>query len=117
MAKTKVREVTIKESKGSFNLFGAKALSKKDYDFDGLSALKQLLSKEKARILDTIKYREPGSIYGLAKMLDRPFKAVFDDIKLLERFGFIELIAEKTKNRVRHKPEIVVDQITIHVKI
>jgi predicted transcriptional regulator len=117
MTKTKVREVFIKESKGSFSLFGSKEEEKEEYDFDGLSSLKKLLSKEKAKILDVIKYKKPGSIYSLAKMLERPFKAVFDDVKLLERFGFIELIAEKTKNRIRHKPEIVVDHMIIHVKI
>jgi len=34
-----------------------------------------------------------------------------------ERFGFIELIEERTKNRKRHKPEIVIDTLTIHIKI
>jgi len=53
----------------------------------------------------------------LAKKLGRGFKSVSDDIHLLERFGFIELIEEKTKNRIRHKPEIVVDTITIHIKV
>jgi predicted transcriptional regulator len=116
MAKTKVREVTIKESKGSFSIFSSGS-SKGEYDFDGLSALRQLLSKEKAKMLDAIKYKNPSSIYGLAKMLNRPFKAVMDDIKLLERFGFIDLIREKTKNRIRHKPEISVDHMIIHLKI
>ena len=45
------------------------------------------------------------------------FKSVNDDLKLLERFGFVELIEEKTKNRIRHKPIIVVDTITINFKI
>ena len=114
MAKTKTREVTIKESAGGFHLFSSK---KEDYDFDGLSSLRQILSKEKAKLLDCIKYKEPQSIYGLAKMLKRPFKAVMDDVKLLERFGFIQLIKEKTKKRIRHKPEIVVDEMIIHLKI
>jgi len=50
-------------------------------------------------------------------MLGRPFKAVMDDIKLLERFGFIDLIQEKVNGRTRHKPEIVVDHMVIHIKI
>ena len=118
MAKTKlkIREITITESKGTFSIF-KKPRSKKDYDFSGVLALRQLLSNEKARILHTIKQEKPKSIYGLAKKLGRGFKSVNDDIKLLERFGFIELTAEKTKNRIRHRPEIVVDTVTIHVKI
>lgn len=113
----KTREVTIKEVKGTFDLIRSSIPKEGNYDFDGLSSLKKLLSKEKARILDVIKYKNPNSIYGLAKILKRPFKAVMDDVKLLERFGFIELIEEKTKNRIRHKPEIVVDHMVIRLRI
>ena len=117
MPKTKTREITITESKGTFSIFKKPRTSKKDYDFEGVLALRQLLSNEKARILHVIKNQEPKSIYDLAKKLGRGFKAVNDDIKLLERFGFIELIEEKTKNRVRHRPKIVIDTITIHMKV
>ena len=103
MTKTKVREITIIESKGAFSLFKKTPPLKEDYDFSGVLALRQLLSNEKARILSVIKYKKPNSIYELAKMLGRSFKSVNDDIKLLERFGFIELVEEKTKNRLRHK--------------
>jgi hypothetical protein len=40
-----------------------------------------------------------------------------EDIKLLERFGFIDLVAEKTKNRVRHRPVIIIDTMNISIKI
>ncbi|MEN7981899.1 MAG: hypothetical protein ABFQ65_00445 [Nanoarchaeota archaeon] len=115
--KTKTREITIKESKGAFSLLKKSGVSKKDYDFSGVLALRQLLSNEKARILNVIKTQNPTSIYDLAKKLGRGFKSVSDDIKLLERFGFIELIEEKTKNRIRHRPEIVVDSIIINIKV
>jgi len=119
MAKTttKVREITITESEGVFSIFKKPRTSKKDYDFEGVMALRQLLNNEKARILHTIKNQNPKSIYDLAKKLGRGFKSVNDDIKLLERFGFIELVEEKTKNRIRHKPRIIVDTITIHLKV
>lgn len=117
MAKSKIREITITESKGAFSIFRKPKNSKNGYDFEGILALRQLLSNEKARILHVIKTQKPKSIYDLAKKLGRGFKSVNDDIKLLERFGFIELIEEKTKNRIRHRPEIVVDTITIHLKV
>jgi len=117
MTKSKVREITIRESKGSFGLFQKQGISKKEYDFEGLMALRQLLSNEKARILDAIKNEKPGSIYELALKLKRPFKAVFDDLKLLERFGFIDFVKEKRKNRICYKPEIAVEKIIIEVKI
>ena len=113
----KTREITLTESHGTFSIFRKSKTTKEDYDFSGISALRQLLSNEKARILHTIKTEKPGSIYELAKKLGRSFKSVRDDLKLLERFGFIEFTEEKTKKRIRHRPEVVVDKITIHVKI
>ncbi|MEX0932536.1 MAG: hypothetical protein WDZ77_00335 [Candidatus Pacearchaeota archaeon] len=114
---TKTREITITEKEGNFSVFKKSNFSKKDYDFSGILALRQLLSNEKARILHVIKTKKPASIYELAKILGRGFKSVNDDIKLLERFGFIDLISEKTKNRTRYRPEIVVDSVLITVKI
>lgn len=117
MGKEKIREITITESKGVFSILSKFKQEKKEYDFEGLLALKQLLSNEKARILHVIKNEGPRSIYELAKKLGRNFKAVNDDLKVLERFGFIDFLEEKTKKRVRHKPVIVVDTLTIHFKV
>ncbi|MCK5043519.1 HTH domain-containing protein [Candidatus Pacearchaeota archaeon] len=117
MPKTKTKEITILQSKGAFSIFKKPKTSKKDYDFSNVLALRQLLSNEKARILNTIKTEKPHSIYELAKKLNRGFKSVSDDIKLLEKFGFVKLIVEKTKNRIRHRPEVVIDTVTIHIKL
>mgnify|MGYP001612658404 CR=1 FL=1 len=111
------REITIKESKGAFSLFKKSSKGKEGYDFSGISALRQLLNNEKARILSVIKTEKPASLYDLAKKLNRSFKSVHDDIRLLERFGFIELVEEKVNNRTRHKPHLIADTITIHLKI
>jgi len=115
--KTKTRDITIMETKGTFSIFKDRKKKKEDFEFSGILALRQLLSNERARMLYTIKTQNPGSIYHLAKMLGRSFKSVSDDIKLLERFGFIELIEEKTKKRIRHKPEIIVDEVHVNIKI
>ena len=114
---SKTREITIKESRGTFSILKDKKTSKKDYNFEGLAALRQLLNNEKARMIHVIKTKNPSSIYDLAKKLQRNFKSVMNDVKLLERFGFIELIEEKTKKRIRHKPEVVVDSLTIKLEI
>jgi predicted transcriptional regulator len=117
MASVKNVEITINESKGAFSIFKSQGSSKKDYDFSGALALRQLLSNEKARILHVIKTKKPKSIYDLSKILKRGFKSVNDDVKLLQRFGFIELIEEKTKKRIRHRPVILVNEIIFHFKI
>src|SRR3989344_2206488 len=113
-AKSKTREITIVDDKGTFTTFFRKFYGEEDvYDFEGLAALRHVLSNEKARILHAIKTKNPLSIYALAKSLGRDFKSVNDDIKLLERFGFIDLIAEKTGKRSRLKPIIITDTIKI----
>ena len=115
--KTKTREITIIDEKGTFNTLLKKFTGEKKYDFEGLTLLRRLLSNEKARLLNVLKTKKPGSIYGLAKILKRDFKSVSDDIKLLEKFGFIDMIAEKTGKRERLRPVIVVDKINISIKI
>lgn len=112
----KIREITITQEKGAFSIF-KRTSGKEGYDFSGILALRQILSNEKAKILHIIKTQKPQSVYELAKKLGRNFKAVSEDVKLLKRFGFIDLIEERTKNRKRHRPEIAVDTITIHLKI
>ena len=98
---TKTREITVVNKRGAFSaIFRKFSGEKKDYDFEGLSALRRLLSNEKARLLHTIKEENPGSIYGLAKILKRDFKSVSEDIKLLERFGFIDMISSKIRHNV-----------------
>lgn len=119
MAKqTKVMDIDIVEESGAFTTFFKRMTGDhSDYDFEGLSALRHLLSNEKARILHLIKLKKPNSIYQLAKMLKRDFKSVNDDIKLLEKFGFIDLIAQKTGKRERLKPIVIVDAVHINLKL
>jgi predicted transcriptional regulator len=116
--KTKTRHVTVVDEKGTFSTFFKKLSGeKKDYDFAGLSSLRNLLSNEKSRILHVIKTKSPRSIYSLSKILKRDFKSVNEDVKTLEKFGFLDLIAEKTGKRERLKPVIVVDSINIEIKV
>ncbi len=115
---TKVREINIVDESGAFRTFFKKITGEHtDYDFEGLAALRKLLSNEKAKILHTVKAKHPNSIYHLAKILKRDFKSVNEDIKLLERFGFIDLIAERTGKRERLKPVLVIDSLRIDIKI
>src|SRR3989339_820161 len=90
MPKTKIREITLVQDKGAFSIFKKQTADKSEYDFEGIQALRQLLSNEKARMLNVIKTQNPTSIYDLAKKLKRNFKSVNDDIKLLERFKLIK---------------------------
>ncbi len=115
--KSKIRDITIIEEGGAFTAFFKKFTSEPVYDFEGLSALRKVLSNEKARMLHIIKSKKPGSIYELAKILQRDFKSVKEDIHLLERFGFIDMVAEKTGKRARLKPILAIDKVTVNIKL
>lgn len=114
--KSKTREIVVVDKSGSFNTLLKKFTSEPDnYDFEALSALRKLLSNEKARLLHIIKTKKPKSIYELAKILKRDLKSVNNDLKLLQRFGFIEFISEKTGKRNRLKPVLSIN--TLYIKI
>ena|SRR3989344_4004938 len=112
----RIIEINLAESKGVFSIIKSR-ISNQSHSFSGVKELRQLLGNEKARILHVIKNEKPKSIYELAKKLNRGFKSVNDDAKLLEKFGFIRFIKEKTKNRKRLRPEIAVDKVIFHLNI
>ena len=115
--RAKIKEVSISPSKGGFIFFKKSSASKGDYNFKDLASIRQFLSNEKARTLETIKTQNPGSIYDLAKKLGRSFKSVDNDVKLLKKLGFIDLKPEYSKKRKRLKPVIVVDTLNIIVRL
>jgi len=80
-----------------------------------VNELKQLLSNERVRLLALIKTKKPSSIYNLAKLAGRDFKAVRQDLKLLEKFGLIRLAAEKDQKtkKKRLKPILALDRLQI----
>ncbi|MBX4196840.1 hypothetical protein KW805_04595 [Candidatus Pacearchaeota archaeon] len=115
-ARSKTHEITIADDRGTFTTFFRRFTRDSNaYDFEGISAVRKLLSNEKAKILHAIKVDHPKSLYHLAKLVQRDFKSVVDDVKLLEKFGFIDMIAEKTGKRHRLKPVIIVDSVNIHI--
>ena len=88
---------------------------KSDYDFSELGDLRQLLSNEKAKILNIVKTQNPESIYKLAKLLGRDFKAVSQDIKLLEKFGFVHFKEESKGKRKMLRPILSLDSLQINI--
>lgn len=115
--KTKFREISIVDEGGTFNTFFRRFTGdSKEYDFQSLSLLRKLFSNEKARLLHTIKSKNPISIYHLAKILGRDFRSVSEDVSLLKRFGIIEMVSESTGNRKRLKPILSTDSLSISFK-
>lgn len=117
MAKTiKTKTITLSEKEGTFSTILHRFKDKKKHNTE-IANLRQLFSNEKARLLHIIKTKQPSSIYKLAKLLARDFKAVRQDIRLLEHFGFIELISSHKHGRERLRPVVDVDNIVINVNL
>jgi predicted transcriptional regulator len=114
----KTRIIDIYEKGGTFSsVFRKFSGQKKDYNYSDLSILRQLFNNEKARLLNVIKMKSPNSIYGLAKFLGKDFKTVREDIMLLKKFGFVDLIEEKSNGRIIHRPVLTANSVTIVVRI
>ena len=112
----KIKTITLHEKEGTFSTIFQKFKSSKDKESE-ISILRQLFSNEKSRLLHICKTKEPSSIYELAKLLGRDFKAVRHDIKILEKYGFIELISSHKQGRERLRPVVDIDQITITINL
>ncbi|MBU1136240.1 MAG: hypothetical protein ABIG37_01995 [Nanoarchaeota archaeon] len=114
--KQKTRVVNMFITPDSFtSIFKRLRGDRSNYDFSGLTDLRQLLSNEKAKILNIIKNKNPESIYKLSKILGRDFKSVRHDIALLEKFGFIELKSEIKGKRKKLHPVIDIDNLQINI--
>jgi len=112
----KIKTITITEKEGTFSTIFSRFKGRKSYDSD-ISNLRQLLSNERARLIHIIKTKQPDSIYKLAKLLGRDFKSVRHDIRILEKFGVIELISSHKNGRELLKPIIDTDQIQIKINL
>ena len=117
MSKGKKRIVNLYITPTSFSSLFRRISGKKveDYDFSGIAELRQLLSNERSKILYTIKNKSPQSVYELSKLLNRDFKAVSKDLRLLEKFGFVKLVSHSVKGRKKLRPTLEVDELTVNL--
>ena len=116
--KPRVKTITLYITPSTFrSIFQRIRGDKKEYDFSGLEDLRHVLSNEKARLLYTIKHQNPDSLYKLAKLLRRDFKSTLADVKILEKFGFLELRTIYKGKRRTIKPAVVVDILNISLML
>ena len=59
--------------------------------FTSLSAIAKALSPARLELLGVILKQKPASIYALSKLVERDFKNVYSDIRLLVEIGLIDL--------------------------
>lgn len=86
--------------------------------FTSIEAARNLLTPHRLALLRAVRAGRPGSIYELAKMVNRDLKNVQGDLRLLETYGLIRM-ADGTragKRRVR-VPQALFDQIELKIAI
>ena len=113
----KTRIITLEQNQGTFSAIFKHFKSDKTKNPTEISLLRSLLTNEKARILHVIKTKQPNSIYELAKILGRDFKSVREDIRVLEEFGFLEMIPIHKGRREKLKPLLVLDTLEIRIEL
>ena len=78
--------------------------------------MRKVLTKERLKILKSIKKYHPSSIYELAKILKRDIKNTFDDVQFLAQAGLIEL--KKVKDgREKTTPLVHYDKILLEIPV
>ena len=86
--------------------------------FTSIEAVRNLLTPNRLALLRAVRSGRPGSIYELARMVNRDLKNVQDDLRILETYGLVRMAdaTRKGKRRVR-VPRSLVDQIELKIAI
>ncbi len=111
------KSITLKQEPSGFTSIFRGFKPDEKYANPDLAMIRSMLSNEKARLLHVLKAKQPNSLYELAKILGRDFKSVRQDIRLLEEFGFIEMIPIHKGKREKLKPILVLDELRINIQI
>ena len=67
--------------------------------------------------MSTIRTRHPSSLYELAKMVNRDFKNVQEDIRILERHGLVRISKEPRGKRKVKVPQVLFEEIALKIAI
>lgn len=84
--------------------------------FDSIDTMRSVLTNNRLLILKTIRKNEPGSVYELAKLLNRDLKSVNQDLKLLSEIGLVTLEKLETE-RKRVIPRVDYGKILLEIAV
>lgn len=123
-SKMKVKEIIIeiKDTKEALKEFGdtLKALSrgkkvkpKTALSFGNVATMRRFLTDNRLQLLRLIKKEKPKSIYDLARIAKRDFKNVYEDLKILQGLGIVDLSKEKN-NKKKLKPTLLYSGLSLH---
>jgi predicted transcriptional regulator len=83
------------------------------HSYPTLEHVRQFLTPQRQLLYRVLRRKQPGSVYELAKMLGRPYKAVFEDLKVLKEMNLIRLQTGIHNGRARSKPILTHKKLVI----
>lgn len=82
-------------------------------NFENFEIYKKILTPRRLELLKFIKSKKPKTIKALSVEIKRDFKNVYDDVKLLESVGLVEL----KKSELGLVPVTIYDEIEMNIRI
>ena len=117
--KTKTIAVQIKSLDDALNEFvdvakavraGKQVESRKGTYIADVETARAIFTKGRLKIIQVLKFKSPQSIYALAKLLNRDFKNVYEDVSFLAQLGILK-IEDASTGRNQKKPVLLCDKI------
>ncbi len=78
---------------------------------DSMDSMLRLISKSRFEVFAAIVEHKPGSLYELAKVLEKDPSNVLRDTKALELLGLVKLVEVADSERGKLKPQALYDKI------
>jgi predicted transcriptional regulator len=95
---------------------GKKLAKEEGIYFDSIDTMRAVLTNNRLLVLKTIRECKPGSVYELAKMLERDLKNVNQDLKLLAEIGLVTL-EKTTADKKRVVPHVDYGKIMLEIPV
>ncbi len=83
--------------------------------FESLDAVRSVLTDKRLELWRAIRDRKPDSISTLAEMVQRSFRGVYRDVKLLEALGLVSLKKTKGDRGDLQHPVSLADELVLAV--
>ena len=90
---------------------------REEVGFTSIEAARNFLTRERLALLRAIRTRHPSSLYQLAKVMNRDFKNIQEDIRVLERHGLVRIAKESRGKRTVKVPHVPFEEIALRIAI
>ena len=123
--KTRNIKLIIRDKKDTMKVFaeslersrkGENVIMHEEISFQNIDTLRKVLTEKRIELLHLIKRHAPGSIYELARIVDRDLKSVNTDLHVLTSLGLVVLKTTK-EERKRTVPKVEFDRLNVEIAI